>query len=205
MPRSYEKPIPLANMGPQRYDVVMANPTREQMAGLLRYEPDTGDFYWKIRRGWVPAGAKAGYRDPYGYVKINVCGWPRRAHRIAWLMATGEWPPDGTDIDHVNRNRSDNRWSNLRLASRSQNMGNSPAHRDGSSGVKGLTWLSRRQKWQVRICVQGKRKTLGYFASKEQAALVYRRAAQAAFGEFARDAPTEGRRRGNLERGKSSL
>ena len=175
------------------------------MVDLLRYEPDTGDFYWRIRRGWVPAGAKAGTFAPDGYVKINVFGWPRKAHRIAWLMVTGEWPAPGVDIDHINHNRSDNRWGNLRLASRSQNMGNSIPHRDSLSGVKGLTWLHKRQKWQVRICVQGKRKTLGYFASKEQAALVYRCAAEAAFGEFARYAPPESRRQGNLRGSKSQV
>jgi hypothetical protein len=129
----------------------------------------------------------------------------RKAHRIAWLMGAGEWPPDGVDIDHINLNRADNRWSNLRLASRSQNMGNSPAHRDSQSGVKGLTWLADRQKWQVRICVQGKRKTLGYFASKEQAALVYRHAAEAAFGEFARDASAQGRRCGYYKGSKRKI
>ena len=183
----------------------MANPTRRQMQALLRYEHDTGDFYWKIRRGCVPAGAKAGTLGPDGYIKINVFGWPRKAHRIAWLMVAGKWPPDGVDIDHINLDRADNRWGNLRLASRSQNMGNSRPHRDGSSGVKGLTWLSDRQKWQVRICVQGKRKTLGYFTSKGQAALAYRRAAEAAFGEFARYAPAEGRRCSNFEGSKRQV
>jgi hypothetical protein len=183
----------------------MANPTREQMAGLLRYEPDTGDFYWRIRRGWVPAGAKAGYLAPDGYVKINVFGWPRKAHRIAWLMVTGKWPAKNIDVDHINRNRSDNRRSNLRLADRSQNMGNSVRHRDSLSGIKGLTWIPSRQKWQVRICVRGKRKTLGHFTSKEQATLIYRQAAAVAFGEFARHAPAEGRRRGDTQGGKSKI
>lgn len=175
----------------------MTEPTQNQMRELLSYDPAAGTFHWLQRRGWVPAGAKAGTIGRDGYVKINVFGWPRKAHRIAWLLASGEWPPANVDIDHINGNRADNRLANLRLASRAQNSWNSHAHNDSLHGFKGLTWIHGRQKWQVRICVHGSRKTLGHFTSLEDAQAVYRDAARHFFGEYASYGTTKGRRRGN--------
>jgi hypothetical protein len=161
-------------------------PTFRQVDKLLAYDPDTGVFHWKVRRGWVAAGSVAGYRNPENYVAINLFNVPRKAHRVAWLLTFGRWPPAKAKLDHINGNPSDNRIVNLRLVTDWQNAWNSKAHSDNAHGYKGLTWLDGRQKWQVRICARGKRKTLGYYATVEEAQRVYAQAATRLFGEFAR-------------------
>ena len=92
---------------------------------------------------------------------------------------------DGMIVDHVNGNRLDNRESNLRAASYSQNQANRERSYKNQSGYKGV-WLNKRAKrWQAEICVQGKRIHLGYFDCAEDAARAYNTAAIQHFGEFA--------------------
>jgi hypothetical protein len=108
---------------------------------------------------------------------------PRRAHRLAWLLTYGEWPT--SKIDHKNGDRADNRLSNLRLADDHQNAWNGRPHSDGKSGFKGVVYLSKRNKpWQARIKFKGKGKSLGYFATAEEAHACYVDAANRLFGEF---------------------
>lgn len=95
--------------------------------------------------------------------------------------------PDGSEIDHVNGNRLDNRRGNLRFATRSRQMGNT-RKRTGptSSRYKGVSWHKAAGKWTAQMGANGKRGYLGLFATEEAAAIAYNRAAQSAFGEFAR-------------------
>lgn len=94
---------------------------------------------------------------------------------------------DGShDVDHIDRNGLNNRRSNLRLATRSQNMANMGRPKRNTSGFKGVGWHRERSKWQAYIRVHGKLIHLGRFAEKEQAAEAYAVAASKHFGEFAR-------------------
>jgi hypothetical protein len=108
------------------------------------------------------------------------------AHRLVWLWAHSEWPPD--DIDHINGNRDDNRFSNLRLASRTQNNANSQVRRDNTSGVKGVYWNRAGRCWQAQIGFQGRVLPLGSFATIEDARNARLAAEQRYFGEFRRSA-----------------
>lgn len=96
------------------------------------------------------------------------------------------WPILGYVIDHVNGNGLDNRRSNLRLCTQSQNLFNRVMPSHNTSGFKGVHWDHTRQTWMARAYVNGKQKNLGRFDCKITAAIVYNQAALANYGEFAK-------------------
>ena len=107
--------------------------------------------------------------------------------RTAWrLFTNGAFPPKGFEIDHVSGIRSDNRWENLRLATRSQNNVNTAPRRDNTSGHRGVSWRSDRQKWHARIHVNKRPKIIGDFDSLADAIAARDRAAAQHYGEFIR-------------------
>jgi hypothetical protein len=166
--------------------------TVERLKELLSYDPQTGVFVWLVSpANNTSAGAIAGskgrsatprHRD--GYVKITMFGRPYKAHRLAWLYMTGEWP--SAMIDHKDGDGLNNKWSNLRLATQSQNNANSVLYRNNSSGRRGVYWCNREKKWIAQITVDYRRKHLGYFDDIEVADAAYRDAAQTFYGEYAR-------------------
>jgi len=158
--------------------------TADQARELLTYDPETGSFFWKVRRGHMRPGDQAGNIDSIGYVRLRLHGVLHHAHRLAWLIFYGEWP--GREIDHVNGDRADNRIANLREANRSQQGQNKAMQRNNSSGFKGVCWFKPRGRWKAEICVLGERKHLGYFDDPQLASLAYQAAAKKHFGEFAR-------------------
>lgn len=103
-----------------------------------------------------------------------------RLHRL--IMAA----PDGVMVDHVDGDGLNNRRSNLRLASHSENGRNSRTPATNVSGFKGVSWDRSRCKWQAHIRVNGKSKNLGRFDSAELAHAAYAQAASRFFGQFAR-------------------
>lgn len=154
---------------------------------LLIYDPETGIFIWRVTRArGAKAGSQAGSLDKNGYVVIGIDGRNYRAHRLAWAYEKGEWPVG--DLDHEDRDHADNRIAKLRPASRSQNMANSVPHRDSSSGLKGIFFDKRRQRWASIITKNGRRKWLGYFDTAASAHAAYCLEAEKLFGEFARAA-----------------
>lgn len=159
----------------------------------LSYDAETGVFRWKIRvqchgGGRRPGDAAGTNKD--GYVVILLFGRQYRAHHLAWLVMTGEWPPIDRDIDHENRVRSDNRWGNLRLATRAQNNLNSGKRHDNSSGFKGVHRLRKTGSYYARIQHAGKIIHLGVFKTKELAAAARAEAELKFYGEFAQ--PNQG-------------
>ena len=126
------------------------------------------------------SGKVAGNLDTYGHRQIKFQGKLYLAHRLIWLLVTGKNPIG--EIDHINGNKDDNRFSNLREATRSQNMANiSPR-----GAFKGTTFHKGSGKWTARIRTPEKRYFLGYFNSQEQAHEAYKAAAAKYHGEFAR-------------------
>lgn len=95
-------------------------------------------------------------------------------------------PPKGMEIDHINGDGLDNRRSNLRLCFKFQNQRNSKLRLCSSSGYKGVSFSKDRKKWRADIRIHGKLKNLGFFLSKEEAAIAYNKAAIKEFGEFAK-------------------
>lgn len=158
--------------------------TQARLKELLHYDPDTGEFTWVAQsRPGVRVGDVCGRTSVYGYREIGVEYRLHFAHRLAWLYMTGAWPT--SEIDHENRCRSDNRWSNLRLANRVQNSANQGIRVSNSTGLHGVVWDKERGKWRAQIRIGGKKTNLGRFSTAEEAAAAHDRAALAEFGEFA--------------------
>jgi hypothetical protein len=153
--------------------------TVEAVKKVVSYDPESGVFTRLTATGGKSAGSVAGGRDLDGYTTISVFGKRYRAARLAWLLMTGEWPVG--DVDHINRTRCDDRWSNLRVATRSQNSANSGAR----SGKKGACWVDAKKKWKAQIRVGGKSTHIGYFSTEDDAHAAYKTAAVSEFGEFA--------------------
>ncbi len=141
---------------------------------LLDYDPATGIFRWRTTRGSVCAGTVAGSVFTNGYRHIKIDGKSHLASRLAFLHVTGEWPAG--QVDHENRDRDDNRWSNLRTASGELNNLNRGVFRNNTSGHKGVIWNKRLQKWVALIGRGGKQVHLGTFTSVEAAGAAYRTA-----------------------------
>lgn len=132
------------------------------------YDSDTGHFTSKSDRR---EGKVLGWANDQGYVLLCINQKQVRAHRVAWFFAYGEWPD--CDIDHINGCRSDNRLSNLRKATRGENMQNlKKAHKDSKCGLIGVSQI-RGKYWFARITIGGKTKHLGSFKTKEDAHQAY--------------------------------
>jgi hypothetical protein len=166
--------------------------TSEHLRKMLHYEPETGVFRWKVWGGnRARAGSVAGCLNRRGYRLIRIDGRMYLASRLAWLYQTGAWPV-AAEMDHKNLNRADDRWSNVREATASQNQANILKKSSNTSGAKGVCWRKDSRKWQAQICTNGKRTYLGSFDTREAAAAVYAAAAKEHFGEFARTSAGEG-------------
>lgn len=147
----------------------------------MEYSKHTGLFLWRMQRGnsVTVAGSIAGTTRADGYVRIKIDGNFYRAHRLAWFYVTGIWPSD--QIDHKDRNRSNNRWNNLRQATRSQNGANMTRVK---SSLKGA--FKDGNRWRSHIKVSGRCIYLGMFGSPESAHSAYVEAAKKYHGEFSR-------------------
>ena len=143
----------------------------DRLKQLLTYDPETGLFTWRVngKGRFQRAGAIAGSLKETGYIKICADCKTYRAHRLAWFYAHGVWPPH--EIDHVNRDKTDNRISNLRLATHAENCQNMPLRRNNKHGVAGITFHTgkRKKRWQAKIIANGATKYLGYYHTIEEA------------------------------------
>ena len=158
-------------------------PPLEELQKILSYDPETGVFTWLASTGTQGAGQIAGCIHSKGYLAIRFKKRLLYAHRLAWLFGTGE-DPGASTVDHINRRKDDNRIQNLRLATPQQQSTNQPMQVNNTSGFKGVYFHKQANKWHARITSGGKLESLGLYATKEEAAAVYQKAATACFGEF---------------------
>jgi hypothetical protein len=150
--------------------------TLARLKEVMEYDPDTGHFRWKVsRRAGCSAGDIAGVVYPKGYRYIKIDQQRHGAHRLAMFYMIGIWPDE--TVDHINGQKDDNRFANLRLASWTENRMNSLA-----AGVK---LYERQQKWKAYIGLNGKQIYLGMFDTRAEA-LAARKVAKAKYhGDFA--------------------
>lgn len=153
----------------------------------FNYDPNTGAVSYRFKSGKYPAGAEAGSLSDDGYRVLKVPYAGRRTqiacHIIAWALSYGEYPVG--DVDHRDTIRTNNRLSNLRSSTRSQNLANRNKKGDLPKGVT-LVKKRKSKPFQAQISVNNKKKFLGYFENPAEAHLVYLAAAEVAFGEFVR-------------------
>lgn len=173
-------------------------PSVEELVKFIRYDPDTGKLFWRVReassfslpRHWkrhcTMFANKEGFThsNKDGYKTTCMFGGVFFAHRVAWAIYYGEWPE--FEVDHINCDRSDNRISNLREASRMENSKNRRLDATSTSGLKGASWRKDAGRWIAQISINGKKTFLGYHATAESAHEAYKRAAVLYHGEFAR-------------------
>lgn len=157
--------------------------TRDRLVAFLDYNKDTGIFKWKVSpNAKTKIGDIAGSVYSNGYRVIKVDYVPYSEHRLAWLYMTGSLP--GKCVDHINGNRADNRFVNLREATYSQNQWNRGKQKNCKSGLKGV--IERRGRWIASIWHNGASKHIGTFDSKEEAHSNYIKVASEIRGEFSR-------------------
>jgi len=156
-----------------------------ELKRLLHYDPSTGLFTRLVQTTpAVKVGDIAGGLNAHGYIQISVLNVAFLAHRLAWFYMTGAWPV--ADIDHISGVRDDNRWCNLRTATRTENLRNTATRADNTSGHKGVGWSNKTNQWRAYIQINGKTKSLGHFDEKQDAILARQTAEKLHFGEFVR-------------------
>lgn len=139
--------------------------TEKRLKEILEYSKETGIFVWKKTKGKrAVKGNIAGSIKDNGYRVIGIDKKEYREHRLAWLYEYGYMPKE---IDHKDRNKSNNKIDNLRDATRAENMKNLPKRKDNKSGVTGI--YKNNKKWRVLISNNGKRVYVGDFESMNEA------------------------------------
>ena len=158
--------------------------THARLREILHYDPGTGIFTWRVRTSnRIKIGDAAGGVIGNGYFMIGVDGVRYYGHRLAWFWMKGEWPDP--ECDHEDTDPLNNKWSNLRESTSSQNKRNSNRSSRNTSGFKGVSWDKRAARWRATI-QDGKSIHLGFFDAPELAHAAYVAAANRIAGEFAR-------------------
>jgi len=149
----------------------------DELKSHLHYEPETGKFFWLVKRKGVNPGDEAGCLNPgNGRWRVAYMYRLHSRYRLAWFYMTGKWP--NGEIDHINGDRADDRWENLRDVTRDINCQNSRrAHRDSKSGELGVWFHEGNRKWcaQIATKVNGKTKMwwLGGYDGQAAASAAY--------------------------------
>jgi len=166
-------------------------PSQDYLRSVLSYCPDTGALTWKKRpvdhfategtyKAWNSkiSGKTAETPHSAGYRQINLDGKVYLAHRFIWVMVHGDLASD--DVDHINGDRSDNRLSNLRRVTRTENLRNRKSSNVGKNEVCGVSYAAKHNKYRAYVGVDGKQVHLGWFddmadavAARQNANIVY--------------------------------
>ncbi len=142
-------------------------PSRSALLEIFSYDPDTGILTRRIPRGNRTTGAEVGHPCSKGYLQVRVGRKTLSVARIAYIIAYDANPEQ---IDHINRNRTDNRLCNLRASSQTLNARNKSVQKNNSTGTAGVSFDAQSGRFKVRIGIgKGKRKTIGLFRVLEDA------------------------------------
>lgn len=153
--------------------MAIENLTAQLLRDHVSYDPSTGVFVRLRNNGTAKAGDVAGWLEPNGYRKLSLLGFKYYAHRCAVLYMTGTWPAQ--DVDHIDGNKANNRYSNLRCVSRSINAQNlRKARVDNNTARLGVCFNKGAKKYAAEIKdLTGKRHYLGLYATADEAHAAY--------------------------------
>lgn len=152
-----------------------------ELKSCLEYNQDTGIFTWIKSKRKSIIGKVAGSPDRHGYIDINVHGVRSKAHKFAWLYVYGEWPDE---IDHINGVKYDNRISNLRKCTKSQNMKNRKIQKNNKTGYVGVCFDNTCNRYRATAKLNGKKFHLGMYKTAIEASEAYVEFAKKNHGEF---------------------
>ena len=156
--------------------------THDRLLELVTYDSDTGIFYFNSTRGGNHKGDVAGSLHSLGYIFLMLDRVTYTAHRLAWFYCFEEWPEKF--IDHIDRNKSNNKLDNLREASREENGLNTSIRKDNKTGYKGVSFNKSRNTYIARMTVKGIKMYLGAFKTAKEAAEVIENKSRELHGEF---------------------
>jgi hypothetical protein len=159
--------------------------TTEIVRELLDYDPETGVLTWRTRSrewfaserswkgwnnryAWKTAGSVNKSTRGYPMLQIKVLGKLYIASRLVFLSMGRPLP---AQVDHINGDSLYNRWSNLRASNNTENHKNQSMRRNNKSGVTGVSWDKRDEKWQAGVALGGKYHHLGRFNDLDNAAV----------------------------------
>ena len=154
------------------------NNIEEYIRENFHYSPETGILYRKFSSYWRECGTI----NAAGYLAVGVCDKDKLVHQIGFFLMMGRW---AKEIDHIDRNKSNNIWINLRECTASENKANSTKQSNNTSGYKGVYWHKRANKFRAQIQFQKKLIHIGLFDTAEEAAAAYNTKAIELNGEFA--------------------
>lgn len=160
----------------------MVQMTQALLKKHLSYDPETGLFTRVMKSAQRTVVGEVADCKCDRYVRLRVAGVALYAHRLAWLYMTGAFPE--AEIDHIDGNGFNNKWSNLREATRSENTCNTRIRSNNASGFKGVSFHKATGKWQARCGLNNKSHYLGVFDTAELASDAYTAAAKEQFGAF---------------------
>ena len=154
--------------------------TLARLKEILSYNPETGEWRWLIRpANNLKVGQVAGTVRADGYRQIRIGNVVYFSGRLAWFYMTGNWPTH--EVDHINRVRSDDYWTNLREATSSNNGANRSLQSNNTSGYRGVSWDKISGKWDVRV----NRMHIGFYDDMEEAVIIRDSVAKQLQGPFA--------------------
>jgi len=158
--------------------------SREYLDEYFNYDPITGVLSVKKPRKSAAGkfrnpGTPVGTLTEHGYLKISIKGKVQYVHRLAFLMMTGKMPEM---VDHMNGNRADNRWANLRICTQQQNLRNLTKFKS-LTGFKGVSKVGNRFRAQIHH--ENKQNHIGYYNTAKEAHEAYFQRAVELNGEFA--------------------
>lgn len=158
--------------------------SQERLKEVLSYNPETGVFTWikKLSRK-TKLGSVAGSLDG-SYLAIRIDKKKYKVNRLAWLYMTGE-DPGSSIVEHKDQNKTNNAWTNLRLANQSQNIANIKTFKHNTTGYKGVSKSKTNPKYQAKIQYKKKSIYIGSYDTPGEASAAYQAKALELFGEFA--------------------
>lgn len=152
----------------------------DELKDYIDYDPNTGVFRWKVNYYGNKLGSSPRPTHSEGYIRVQFKGKRYFMHKVAFYWTYGYLPDQ---VDHINRNTSDNRISNLRAATQAQNSCNKGAR--GKSKYRGVYWHNKNRKWVTSLRKEGVSHYVGCFECEIEAAKAYNEKAKELHGEFA--------------------